>query len=137
MICNESTLILMSDLCLHDFETVKDECGKIDRNLIHISGVWCVVNSVIGMSGNLLTILAIPFCAREKKFNLHINWTNTFYIVNLALADFIYCAIDLPLYAVQYLSSQPPFSDFGCYWSTAFRFSRKKTCEIRNGNILF
>ena len=60
------------------------------------------MNSILGFSGNLLTILAIPYAAKKKKFNLHRNWPLTIFILNLAIADFLYSSINLPLYALQY-----------------------------------
>ena len=29
-------------------------------------GVWCVINSLIGFTGNLLTLCAIPYAAKNK-----------------------------------------------------------------------
>ncbi len=32
-----------------------------------IAGIWCILNSIVGFSGNLLTMLAIPYAAKHKK----------------------------------------------------------------------
>ena len=31
-----------------------------------IVGIWCLINSFIGFTGNLLTLCAIPYAARNK-----------------------------------------------------------------------
>jgi hypothetical protein len=40
----------------------------IDAWLIEVAGVWCIINAVIGFTGNLLTLLAIPYASRHKRF---------------------------------------------------------------------
>ncbi len=40
----------------------------IDSSLRRIAGIWCIVNAIIGFSGNLLTLLAIPYASRHKRF---------------------------------------------------------------------
>lgn len=57
-----------------------------------------------------------------KRFNLHLHWTTTIFILNLAFADLLYCAINLPLYAVQYLQQRWIFGPTVCYLTTAFRY---------------
>jgi hypothetical protein len=39
----------------------------LDPWLVKVAGIWCIVNSIIGFSGNLLTLLAIPFASRHKR----------------------------------------------------------------------
>ena len=73
------------------------------RDISVFAGIWCIVNAVLGICGNLLTILAIPYAAKRQKFNLHRNWPLTIFILNLAVADLLYSSINLPLYAQQYL----------------------------------
>ena len=56
------------------------------------------------------------------RFNLHLHWTTTIFILNLALADFLYCAVNLPLYALQYLHQRWIWGHTLCYITTAFRY---------------
>ena len=78
------------------------------------------MNAILGFSGNLLTILAIPYAAKKQKFNLHRNWPLTIFILNLAIADFLYSSINLPLYALQYIYK-------GWFWGE-YLVSKEKKC---------
>jgi len=52
-----------------------------------------------------------------SRFGLDKNWnTTTIFILNLALADFLYCAINLPIYAHQVLQN----SFFWLAYSSSF-----------------
>jgi len=33
-----------------------------------MAGIWCIVNAVVGATGNFLTILAIPEAKRNNRF---------------------------------------------------------------------
>ena len=39
-----------------------------------IVGIWCVINSFIGFTGNLLTLCAIPYAAKNKWWVFIINF---------------------------------------------------------------
>lgn len=56
------------------------------------------------------------------RFNLHSHWTTTIFILNLAFADLLYCAISLPIYAVQYLSERFTMGENMCLVATVFRY---------------
>ena len=64
--CNPSTLLNLSNFCLshpnasHCFHS--DYSAWIEAEIIS-----ALVNSFIGFAGNLLTILAIPYAAKNKK----------------------------------------------------------------------
>ena len=51
------------------------------------------------------------------RFNLHLHWTTTIFILNLALADFLYCVVNLPLYALQYLHQRWIWGPNLCYYT--------------------
>ena len=102
--CNGSKYIQMfSDFCLQHPEEFQCFPQQM-RDISVFAGIWSIVNAVLGICGNLLTILAIPYAAKRQKFNLHRNWPLTIFILNLAVADFLYSSINLPLYALQYLN---------------------------------
>ena len=50
------------------------------------------------------------------------HWTTTIFIISLAVSDLLYCAISLPLYAMQYLSKRWVLGETLCYATTAFRY---------------
>ena len=72
MECTKNTTNEMSDLCLEAWYTGSNETENCfpDRSVSGLfSAVWCMINGGIGFTGNLLTILAIPFCAKKKMPN--------------------------------------------------------------------
>ena len=71
MECTKNTTNEMSDLCLEAWYNGSNETENCfpDRSVSGLfSAVWCMINGGIGFTGNLLTILAIPFCAKKKKW---------------------------------------------------------------------
>lgn len=56
------------------------------------------------------------------RFGFHARWdASTVFIVHLALCDFIYCVVNLPLYAVQYIGMEWPLGHGACYAFITFR----------------
>ena len=55
------------------------------------------------------------------RFGLQINST-TIFILNLAFSDLLYCAINLPMYATQYLARSWPLGSNLCYANAVFRY---------------
>ena len=71
---------------------------------------------MLGSLGNLLSLLAVPWAARRRYlplglqvlmikcryFHLDKQWNLvTVFILNLAVADFLYCSINLSVYSIQ------------------------------------
>ncbi len=44
-----------------------DKCYPLGQSGSVAAGVWCVANAVVGFTGNVLTLLAIPAARRKKK----------------------------------------------------------------------
>lgn len=68
---NESTRLdlgFVRTWCL-DSHPTPDWCypANIPETFSTIAGVLCAVNALFGFSGNLLTLLAIPYATRRKK----------------------------------------------------------------------
>ena len=68
--------------------------------------VVCCTVSVLGGIGNLLTLCAVPYANRCCRAPLEVKRlrysTATVFILNLAVADLLYCLVNLPLYYSQY-----------------------------------
>ena len=66
----ENTIHHMSKKCLDAWTwnngTDVEECFP-NSTLVNLAGIWCSVNGFIGLVGNILTILAIPYAARRNK----------------------------------------------------------------------
>ena len=65
------------------------------------------------------------------RFNLHLHWTTTIFILNLALADFLYCVVNLPLYALQYLHQRWIWGPTLCYWTAGDLGIKARICLNR------
>jgi hypothetical protein len=58
----------LSTYCLSEVGESLDRCKpEINFTLKHFAGIWCIINGILGFSGNLLTLLAIPYAAWHKK----------------------------------------------------------------------
>jgi hypothetical protein len=70
--CNGSKYIQMfSDFCLQhpeEFQCFPQEMREISV----FAGIWCIVNAVLGICGNLLTILAIPYAAKCQETTIQL-----------------------------------------------------------------
>ena len=62
----------------------------------------CLIVAISGALGNLLTVLAVPWAQHKRilGFNRPQLKYTTIFIINLAIADFLYCVINLPLYSL-------------------------------------
>ena len=94
----------MSKLCLDAWYNGQDLEGCFPNTTIGtIASIWNLINGCVGFTGNLLTLLAIPYAGRKKKFNLHNNWSTTGFILNLAFSDMLYCACCMSINTILYM----------------------------------
>ena len=74
--CLSNNTLFMSKICLNSSINKQSDCfpsNYKDKNGIGfatLAGILCTINAIIGTFGNLLTILALPFAARRKKYDL-------------------------------------------------------------------
>jgi hypothetical protein len=55
----------------------------------------------VGLCGNLLTLLSIPYAKAHQRFGFQRDGdTTSLYILNLALCDFLFCALGSPLFVL-------------------------------------
>ena len=65
---NSSSLKSWSDFCLDDnSDGFPEQCFSSDHKMTFWLGIWCIINSIIGIIGNLLTIFAIPYASIQNK----------------------------------------------------------------------
>ena len=76
MKCNITNIKAMSQLCLDTWEfglngnsTAPEGCF-LQSTIGTITSIWCMIHGFIGITGNLLTLLAIPYAAKKKKWVL-------------------------------------------------------------------
>ena len=54
--------------------------------------IWGIINFIVGVIGNSLTIVAIPYAVYRKRYGLDKAWLDsTIFIINLAVSDLMYC----------------------------------------------
>ena len=68
-VCNASRILEYSDLCVGAdpppdcYPSVKDKPG-----LVTVAVAFHALNTVLGIGGNLLTLLAIPYARHRRRF---------------------------------------------------------------------
>ena len=101
---------LMSHFCLNGSLSYlgQDEWGKYchpyheeyHKNFDGINvlgGVWGMITFIIGVIGNLLTLVAIPYAKWKHRHAFHLTFYKTdIWILHLALCDLIWCIFCLP-----------------------------------------
>ena len=87
MNCERNTTHAMSDLCLeawsYGYNSTENCIPSYMKGATGIlAGIWHVFNASIGFIGNLLTLIAIPYAARNKKL-VHFLLLNSVFIFQL------------------------------------------------------
>ena len=87
-----------NELC---FPTIKEE-STTGRKL---AGVWALCSMLVGIFGNSLTLIAIPYAKWRRRHEIHNNfWTNHIWVLHLALVELMCCILTLPvLFVFPYL----------------------------------
>ena len=120
--CNDSeNIFLLSQLCINgshkELECVPHS-GHIDSDQKEYNatyglriavGIWCVLVSLVGIFGNLLTLFALPHAYTIKHGNKTCckTWnTSTVFIINLARIDLFYCVFCMPTFIIPFLTQK-------------------------------
>ena len=89
-----------------------------DVTIRRITGIWSLFNFIAGTVGNLLTLIAIPYAARKRRYNFQSTfWRTDVWILHLAFCDLSFCIFCAPHYFIPYLGSRYPQmigSDYAC-----------------------
>jgi len=113
----------LSKLCVNGSNTENVECVQNYNDVTYVVlrklvGLWSIFVGSLGISGNLLTLLAIPYAAKRKRYGLERNYNSTtIFTLHLAFIDLCFCVICIPQYTFAYISEQWPFGEFICKWS--------------------
>ena len=100
MQCTGDTTYSMSQLCLEAWSNSENQSEFwIDQNCFPqnidsvrvIAGIWCTINALIGLPGSLLTLLAIPYCVRRKKYVCNFISSGDFFFDNRILFPLFVC----------------------------------------------
>jgi hypothetical protein len=83
-----------NELC---FPAFKEE-STVGRNL---AGVWALFTMILGIFGNLLTLIAIPYARWKRRHEFHQNFRTThIWVLHLALVELMFCIMSLPVVVV-------------------------------------
>ena len=64
------------------------------------------------------------FILKIYRYGLHENWNSlTIFVLHLAFCDLLYCAVNLPLYGLNYLSDKWLLGEIWCGISSAIAFT--------------
>ena len=66
--CNGSSLGEFSDFCLTPNNSFASQCFPSENDGLRFAvGVWSIIFGIVGFVGNLLTIIAIPYAAKNNQ----------------------------------------------------------------------
>ena len=104
MACEDNNVHNMSEICLEawqkqEIHIIDNDCYPkyISPTVSTIATIWCTTNSIVGLSGNLLTLLAIPYVTRLKKRYFLIALISQSKIFFLSFKDYERVVDRLPL----------------------------------------
>ena len=89
--CSTSERIyLLNDMCTNGFDASTLECFKSYGQMTdasHIStGIWHIFIALVGIFGNLTTLIAIPYAAKKKRHGIEKDYsTTTIFLLHLSL----------------------------------------------------
>ena len=92
---------------------------KENVTLSRITGVWSLINFLLGVTTNLLTLLAIPYAYYKRRHGFHRTfWKTDVWILHLAFCEFLYCIVFHPHFFVPSLGGRYP-QGIGTWFCTA------------------
>ena len=124
-VCNESSIIEYSSLCLGD--DPPEDCYPNDKSpvVMALNISFQTANILLGVSGNLLTLLAIPYACRRRRFGFKSSSDDptNLYILHLAFCDLLFCLIVVPLFALHFVFRGWPLGNTICLASVVMRWA--------------
>ncbi|XP_076304625.1 protein trapped in endoderm-1-like isoform X1 [Tachypleus tridentatus] len=87
---------------------LQDRVIKYPREATIFASVCCIIFIIVGCLGNLVTILALSRSAKLRN-------ATTAFVFSLCMADFLFCAFNLPLTASRYIHEKWVLGDTLCF----------------------
>ena len=118
--CNTTTdIYFLSQYCTTEVSVASYECFKFYSNFTNlirkISGIWLLIVGIVGISGNLATLITIPYAAKRKRHGLHKNYfTTTIFILHFSFIDLLHCIFLVVPQGIMYSSQLSPFGRYFC-----------------------
>ena len=123
-VCNVSSIIEYSTLCLG--EDPPEDCYPSVKSqaLISLNIISQTINIILGVSGNLLTLLAVPYARKRRQFGFKRSNDSTIpYVLNLAFSDLLFCLLAIPTYTTHYIFKGWPYGNIMCIASVQMRWA--------------
>ena len=122
-VCNVSSIIAYSTLCLG--EDPPEDCYPSQTpGIISLNIISQTINIILGVTGNLLTLLSEPFARNRRMFGFkHSDDSDFTYIMNLAFTDLLFCLVAIPTYTTHYIFKGWPFGRIMCIVTVQMRWS--------------
>lgn len=86
---------------------VEDEINRFSRPLLTFAAIITIIIMIVGIFGNLLTILALLKCPKVRN-------VAAAFIISLCIADCLFCAVVLPFSAFRFIQGTWTHGDFLC-----------------------
>ena len=123
-VCNVSNIIAYSTLCLG--EDPPEDCYPSVKSqaIISLNIISQTINIILGVSGNLLTLLSVPYARNRRQFGFKRSDDSTIlYVLNLAFSDLLFCLVAIPTYTTHYIFKGWPFGNIMCIASVQMRWA--------------
>ena len=123
-VCNVSSIIAYSTLCLS--EEPPEDCypSVKSQGIISLNIISQTINIILGVTGNLLTLLSVPFARSRRLFGFkRYDDSDITYVMNLAFTDLLFCLVAIPTYTTHYIFKGWPFGSIMCIATVQMRWS--------------
>ncbi|XP_055706116.1 G-protein coupled receptor moody isoform X2 [Phlebotomus papatasi] len=97
----------MNDSILESPDSPEGEFTRFSRTLLTLGAVFTIIILVVGVFGNLLTIISLIRCPKVRNIAAS-------FIISLCLADFIFCIFVLPFNAIRFIHGSWRLGDLLC-----------------------
>ncbi|GAB0093992.1 G-protein coupled receptor moody [Sergentomyia squamirostris] len=88
-------------------DVAEGEFSRFSRTLLTLGAVFTIIILVVGVFGNLLTIISLIRCPKVRNIAAS-------FIISLCLADFIFCIFVLPFNAIRFIHGYWRLGTFLC-----------------------
>lgn len=90
--------------------------SEYPKDLLCFGAICFILFAIIGVLGNFVSILALSKCTRLRN-------ATTAFIVNLCIADFLFCSFSMPLSALTFIQENWYYGDLLCKLFPLVRYS--------------
>ena len=118
--CSTSqNIYLLNEMCTNGSDSSLLECYKdhgptTDASRIS-TGMWHIFIALVGIFGNITTLIAIPDAAKRKTHNIDKDYrTTTIFLLHLSFVDLLHCVLMAIPRGIMFLNNASPFGIYGC-----------------------